>query len=168
MDYKKFADLHTYLFNEVNKAWHRRGYLTAGEFFCIIIWKSNRSKGKMKKKLQRLGDLGKVSKEITSRIYKAHTDKERLTILIDEYGFRLPIASAIAAVHSPDVFVLYDFRGRESLGIEDFGGRKDEIERYFSEYLAKAKHAVKGNAREQDAWIWGKSFYVGLRNFLKE
>lgn len=168
MDYKKFADLHTYLFGEVNKNWHQRGYLTPEEFFCIAIWKANRAKGKLKIKLRKLGELASVIKAITLDIHHADTDMIRLSLLIHKYKFRLPTATAICAVYSPDVFVLYDYRGLESLGLKDFSNRKACVLLYFSEYLRSINETVKGTAREQDAYIWGKSFYNDLKDFLKD
>ena len=67
IDYAKYAELENYLFGEVARNFHKRGYLTLEEFFCIVIWKANRSKTKIKKLLLKKGnDLCKTIKEITS------------------------------------------------------------------------------------------------------
>ena len=45
--YLKYYFLEDYLFNDVNKNFQRRGYLTPEEFFAIVIWKRNASKTKI-------------------------------------------------------------------------------------------------------------------------
>lgn len=169
MNYRKYADLTNYLFTEVRESFDERGFLTSEEFFCIVIWKANRSKGRIKEKLLRKGELGKVVKELTSDIYQESDKKEKLRILIEQWELRLPMASAILAVLYPEDFIIYDYRGREVLSLKDFSERKNQVDLYFSEYLAKAKAMAEGTTmRNKDNYLWGKSFYKSLINFLKE
>ena len=169
MEYKKFYNLDGYLFSEVTENWHQRGYLNPEEFFCITIWKANRSKTWMKNKLLKMGNLREVIKKITSDIHSSESDREALKILLEKYRFRLPMASAILAVYKPEKFVVYDYRGREILGLKDFAYSKRVIERYFNEYLFLTnKQAVGKTAREKDMWLWGKSFYNDLIDFIKK
>jgi hypothetical protein len=55
MNYLKYYDLEGYLFNDVNAAFHARGYLTPEEFFGIVVWKANRAITRIKKRLLRNG-----------------------------------------------------------------------------------------------------------------
>jgi hypothetical protein len=50
-DYRKLYDLENYLFEEVSRHFSELGYLHAFDFFCIVIWKANRSKSKIAKRL---------------------------------------------------------------------------------------------------------------------
>ena len=44
MDYKKYYNLERYLFDEVGPKFRNGGGLSTEDFFCIVIWKANRSK----------------------------------------------------------------------------------------------------------------------------
>ncbi len=67
----------------------------------------------------------------------------RLTLLLEKWHFPIPTATAILTVLYADLFTVYDIRARGELGIKDFAGRKNQAERYFSEYLPKVK-AITG------------------------
>ena len=101
--------------------------------------------------------------------YLTNDKKEKLKILIQNWKFRLPMASSILTVLYPEDFTIYDYRVRNQLDIEDFGDRKNQIERYFSEFLPKVREQGKGNnLRAKDKYLWGKSFYYGLLKFLED
>ncbi len=170
MDYAKYAHLENYLFGEVKNNFYRRTYLTPKEFFCIVIWKANRSKTKIKKRLLKLDTtLGKAIRKITNLIFKASNDEEKLKILLNEAKFRLPMATAILSVLYPDNFTIYDVRVRGQLKIRDFAGRKDQVKRYFLEFLPKVREmAGYKPLRSIDKYLWGKSFYEDLKKLLKE
>lgn len=50
MDYRAFYHLESYLFNTVRIRFLENGFLDAFDFFCIVIWKANRSKSKIARK----------------------------------------------------------------------------------------------------------------------
>lgn len=167
--FSKYAYLENYIFSEVKNNFHSRHFLTPEEFFCIVIWKSNRAKGKMKNLLLKSGNLESVIKNITKQIHDEKDNKKKLNILIEKWKFRLPMASAILTVLYPENFTVYDYRVIEQLGIKDFRDRKNQIEQYFSEFLPEVQEYGKGkNLREKDNYLWGKSFYSGLLKFLKD
>ena len=169
MDYLKYYYLEDYLFGEVKNNFQKRGYLTSEEFFCIVIWKANRAKSKIKTKLLKNGvDLKQSVKRLTNEIFKASSDREKLKVLLDDWKFNLPMATAILTVLYPKDFTVYDIRVRKELGIEDFSGRKNQIEKYFSEFLPLIKKKGKGqDLRDKDRYLWGKSFYEDLVKLLK-
>ena len=135
----------------------------------IIIWKSNRARGRIKKLLEKSGSLELSIKKLTKQIHDENDKKEKLKILIQNWKFRLPMASSILTVLYPEDFTIYDYRVRNQLDIEDFGDRKNQIERYFSEFLPKVREQGKGNnLRAKDKYLWGKSFYYGLLKFLED
>ena len=170
MDYLKYYDLEGYLFNDVNAAFNARGYLTPEEFFSIVIWKAERAKTRIKKRLLGKGsDLAEVVKNVTEDIKAAPSDESRLRVLLETWGFLLPTATAILTVLYPERFTVYDVRAREQLAIKDFAGRKNEIKQYFEEFLPKVVAITEAETlRDKDRYLWGKSSYESLREFLSE
>src|SRR6266851_3825141 len=138
MNYLNYYNLEDYLFTEVTNAFRDRGYLTPEEFFSIVIWKANRAKTAIKRKLAKRGkNLAEAVHKLTRQIHQAASDEERLRIFLSkDWAFGLAMASAILTVLYPDRFTVYDVRVRGQLNIKDFAGRKDQIEQYFKEYSA--------------------------------
>jgi hypothetical protein len=169
MDPLKFYALEDYLFSEVTAAFRERGYLTPEEFFSIVIWKAERAKSRIKRRLlSRGGDLESTIKTLTEEIHAAPTDRERLKLLLEKWNFRLPMASALLAVLYPKQFTVYDYRARQQLGMKDFAERRDVVDLYFDEYLSKvAELPYAATLRDKDRYLWGKSAYEDLQAFLK-
>ncbi|MCL4796467.1 MAG: hypothetical protein KJZ84_18025 [Bryobacteraceae bacterium] len=168
MDYVKYYHLEDYLFTDVTAAFRTRGFLTPEEFFSIVIWKANRAKTAVKRRLlTHEMPLRAAVKSLTRSIAKSDNDHDRLSILTEAWGFRLPMASAILTVLYPDRFTVYDFRACGELGLDDFSGHRDQIDKYFSDFLPKVI-AVRGptSLRDKDRHLWGKSAYQSLRRFI--
>jgi hypothetical protein len=170
MNYLNYYNLEDYLFTDVTNAFRDRGYLTPEEFFSIVIWKANRAKTSIKRKLaKRAGNLAAAVEDLTGRIYQAASDEERLRIFLDDFRIALPMASAILTVLYPDRFTVYDVRVRDQLNVQDFAGRKNQIELYFKEYLPKVAAIPEAKAlRDKDRYLWGKSAYEDLQYFLRK
>jgi len=175
MDYKKYYYLEKYIFNEVNSAFYKRGFLSAEEFFCIIIWKANRAKSNIAKRLKKKNpnlDLQTIVKNLTNNLHKKKTPKERLMYLFDEWGFRLPMASAILTVLFPNDFTIYDVRVCDTLGKYHNISNKTKKDDVWNEYVKFIKD-VKNEAmnektlRDKDRWLWGKSFIEDLEKDIK-
>src|SRR5947209_10390326 len=103
----QFYTLESYLFNTVHRRCAEQGHLGAFDFFCIVIWKANRAKTKVAKRL--LADstktLDEVVVELTKAIAAQKTPKDKMRLLMfGEIRFRLPMASAILTVLYPDEF----------------------------------------------------------------
>lgn len=168
LNYLKYYFIEDYLFREVRKNFKNNGYLSPEEFFCIIIWKSNRAKTAIKRKLLKLGSLRGIVRKLTSEIFHATGTKQKLELLIKDYKFSLPMASAILTVLYPDDFTVYDVSVRRQLKIRDFAGRQNQIERYFAEFLPSVKKIQGKSLRNKDRYLWGKSFYEDLMEFLEK
>ncbi len=163
MDYVQYANLGSYLFNTVRPRFAKQGYLDAFDFFSIVIWKANRSKSKI---ARRLDDNGKISledsvKNLTRKIHQAQTSKERLQIL-REHHFRMPMASAILTVLYPDDFTVYDYRVCDALGVSkiNYSFRNFELTwTRYQDYKTKviASTPTGLTLRERDLFLWGKS-----------
>jgi hypothetical protein len=139
-----------------------------------VIWKANRAKTRIANKLsKKSNDLNLICKEITEKIYKSSSNKERLRTLMEEYKFRLPTKSAILAVLYPNDFSVYDFRVCESL--EEYKYLKNDISDFeklwtgYCNYLREVKQYNPGktNFVDADRNLWGKSFYYELKNNIK-
>ena len=61
-DYSKYYDLNAYLFNEVSKNYQDKGYINAFDFFSIIIWKANRAKTNIFKKITKIANSSNLDK----------------------------------------------------------------------------------------------------------
>src|ERR1700733_7988774 len=108
----QFYTLESYLFNTVHRRFAEQGHLDAFDFFCIVIWKANRAKTKVAKRL--LGTtqktLDEVVIELTKNIAAQETPKDKMGLLMfGNIRFRLPMASAILTVLYPDDFTVYDY-----------------------------------------------------------
>lgn len=168
--YIQYYDLDSYLFNTVHQRFARQGYLRAFDFFCIVIWKANRAKSKIARKLlmKSVKTLDEAVIDLTKRIAAQESPKDKLRLLMNpELKFRLPMASAILTVLYPDEFTIYDVRVCGSLGrfhelthITNF----DNLWERYTEF----KSCVDANARQEfslrdkDRYLWGKSFYKQL------
>ena len=171
MDYRQIYDQENYLFNTVRPRFAEQGYLSAFDFFCILIWKSNRSKSLAPKKLLSKGytDLDAAVYALTSGLSNITSAKDRLRYLWDwgQWELRLPTASAILTVLYPDDFTVYDVRVCEMLN--DFHNLTDtsNFEKLWLRYQ-EFKRAVEQSApgelslRDKDRYLWGKSFSLQL------
>ena len=168
MNYKKYYDLEDYLFGEVRKNFQKRGHLLPEEFFCIVIWKRNASKTKIKRGIE---EINKTVQAITSEIYKSKDREQRLKILISISNMGIAIASAILTVLYPDDFTVYDYlvlgeiNREKRKKMKDFSYSKNAISEYFNFLNEIKKFAESRNLtlRDADKELWGKSFYNDLR-----
>jgi hypothetical protein len=118
-DYLSYYDLEQYLFEQVGPRFHSEHSIGAFDFFSIVIWKANRAKSKIAERLRRKAqpgeDLDAIARRLTASLYGARDACERLRLLLDEkeWGFRLPMASAVLTVLWPEEFTVYDFRACE-------------------------------------------------------
>ena len=106
LDPRRYYDLEGYLFDEVGPRFHEQGWLSAFDFFSIVIWKSNRSKSYIAKKILRIAedgsDLDAAAIQMTSAIASAGTDEDRFRVLFKGWEMPLPMTSAILTVLYPD------------------------------------------------------------------
>jgi len=169
MDFRQYYDLESYLFDTVAPRFARQGHLSAADFFCIVIWKANRAKEKIARRLLAQGyhDLDAAVHALTSGLAQRTNAKDRLRYLWEDWGLRLPMASAILAVLYPDDFTVYDTRVCGVLGEFHNLNNLVNFDNLWRGYQAY-KHAVEESApkgltlRDKDRYLWGKSFYKQL------
>ena len=174
-DYRKFYDLENYLSGEVSRRFSEQGYLKAFDFFCIVIWKANRSKSKIAKRLLSKGhsDLNSAVIALTKSLAKAENRKVRMKILFGDWGFLLPMASAILTVLYPKSFTIYDYRICEVLNDFDKLPNRTNFDSLWNGYelfvaAVKKIGPSEYSLRDKDRSLWGKSFYEQLENDITE
>lgn len=172
IDYSQFYDLESYLFTTVSSRFHSEGRLSAFDFFCIIAWKANRAISKVARRLvpdaERTSDaLERAVVSLTSSLYGLPDGESRMHVLLEEWGFRLPIASAVLTVLYPDDFTVYDSRVCDAIGFGHALANKVSFAVLWRGYLEFKAHvqeaAPKGmTLRRKDKYLWGKSFFNDL------
>jgi hypothetical protein len=175
MDYIKYFDSERFLFEDVHQRFHENHFLDAFDFFSIIIWKANRAKSKIAKRMLQENLPGERSLEarcraLTEALYSEPTPKERLRLLIKGWGFALPMASAILTVCWPDEFTIYDYRVRELLGeLPNLGSDFEAQWKFFEEYKAQVIAITEArDLRDKDRYLSGKSKANQLKNDILE
>lgn len=165
LDYLKFYDLEKYLLDEVSTRFRETGDICPIDFYLIITWKANRAKTRVRDRLNKQpGGFAEAVKGIAASLHASACPMRTLEVLMKEWGFHLPIASAILTILYPDDFSVYDIRVCEQLG-----AFKKLADRQFSDGLWKDYqrflNGVKATAperlslRDKDRYLWGRSFY---------
>lgn len=182
VDYRKLYDLEGYLLGEVANKFKVVGKLDAFDFFCIVIWKANRAKSRVAALLlKRSSDLEKAVEELTVALAKEQNRKSRMRLLVSDWDFNLPMASAILTVLFGDDYTVYDYRVCDQVGGFQQTQNRTDFEKMWSEYeeyiAAVDRTGPQGHdRRNKDRWLWGKSFSEqlerdiasGFKNILRE
>lgn len=177
MDYLEIYNLEVYLFNTVRQRFKEQGYLSAFDFFCIVIWKANRAKSKVAKKLLKNGhsSLDEAVLDLTQGLSSLSSAEDRLRYLWDwgQWEFYLPMASAILTVLYPEDFTIYDVRVCEALGAYSELRNITKFEKLWPRYMA-FRQAVEQSTptdlslRDKDRYLWGKSFSHQLTTDIQQ
>ena len=171
LDYLRYYHLETYLREDVRSRFRAEGALSAFDFFSIVIWKANRAKSKIAHRLSKkaeLDDLDQVIGRLSKSLSEAETPKERLRILIEDWGFLLAMASAVLAVLWPDDFTVYDVRTCNELGkfhqLTNWT-RFDKIWPRYEEFREAVRSAGPDglSLRDTDRYLWAKSSATQLQ-----
>lgn len=165
IDYRKYYFLETMLFPELRRIFQRTGELTPENFWCILIWKANRAKAYAKRRLTKNGKTFAESvTELAKSLHGAQSCRRRLEILMMEWGFKLPTATAILTVLYPNYFTIYDSRVREF--VTEFDHLKtlkfgDDLWNDYKAFVnaVRAMRPSQLRLREKDRYLWGRSLF---------
>jgi hypothetical protein len=170
-----YYDLERYVFQTVADRFHQFHELCAFDFFSIIIWKSNRAKTHTARRLLKNfpeRSLEEIVQQLTSALHDASDRKARLEVLINDYGFLLPMASAVLTALWPEEFSVYDIRVCEQL--RDFyklgwNTKIDELWGGYERFVKCVGDAVPGrlSLRDKDRVLWARSAKDSLRQNLR-
>lgn len=151
-----------YLLDEVGPRFHTTGKIEPVDLFLIFSWKANRAKTKMRDKLKKLakGNFNKATASIAAALSSAKDDKERLAILMRNWKFRLPMASAVLTVLYPDEFTIYDILVCKELKLK-YRPQMHFSEKCWTEYqhfkdLVCEKTPAHLTLREKDRYLRGQ------------
>ena len=166
-DFVRIANLEKYLFENVGKTFRDKGKLSPLDLFLILHWKSRRAKNKNRDKLKmKSGSFGKATKQIAASLQKANSPEERLRVLMEKWGLRLPTASAILTVLYPEHFTIYDIRVRDQLGLDRMRESYSAAHwnTMWDSYLQFKNMVIENTPsnlclRDKDRYLWGKSLY---------
>jgi hypothetical protein len=174
VDYRQLYNLESHLFDVVGPRFRENNRLDAFDFFCIVIWKANRAKSRIAKRLLGMGagDLDEAAGRLTEGIAVRPEPEEKLRYLLEVWGFQLPMASAILTVLYPDEFTIYDVRVCDSLGAFHHlanVSRFDRVWQGYKEFLARVRETspIDLSLRDADRYLWGKSFHDQLRGDIE-
>jgi hypothetical protein len=161
-------DAEWYILHDVRWAWHLRGWLDATEFFSIVNWKARRANTYVAKRLLKHGkthDLKDAVRRLTSAVHCAQP-LERLRILMEDWGLRLPMASAILTVYDADEYTVYDVRVTSQLG--QYVGLADrpwspQLAEAYQSFVRAVRQAVPGiSLRDADRVLFSRSAWSEL------
>src|SRR5262245_38348898 len=175
IDFRAYYDLESYLFGTVSQRFADTKTLSAFDFFCIVIWKANRAKSRIARRLlthKNYPDFDTAVRALLAQIATVPHPKDKLYVLFEIWGFELPTASAILTVLYPEEFSVYDYRVCYSLG--DFHkltnkSRYESVWDGYVSYLAAVKRRTPDGLtlRDKDRWLWGESFCRDLEQDLQ-
>lgn len=172
-DYLKFYHLEQYLFTEIGPRFAETGTISPADFYMIVIWKANRAKSHIRKRLnEKNGGFCVAVSNIAARLGAAPEARKRLEILMKDYGFFLPMATAILTVLYPKEFSVYDVRVCEQLkGFKELAHLQfsDRLWQGYQRFLKAVNLAAPNNLslRDKDRYLWGKSFFESVENDLR-
>jgi hypothetical protein len=160
-----YYHLEDYLFIDVHERFHSQGWLSAFDFFSIIIWKANRAKSLIARKLLNhvdgVTDLDAIVYFLPNVLYKAVENKECMRILMGDWQFALSMASAILSVLYPEEFTVYDYKVCNELAFPALKNDytfSEELWASYSSYCeeVRAKAPQNLSLRDKDRFLWGK------------
>ena len=177
-DYLRYYDLESYLFDVVRNRFQAEGCLSVFDFFCIVIWKTqHRVKSIIAQRLlsqSHTKTLEEAVHVLTRGIANCPTPPEKFKYLLGEdWGFRLPLASAILTVLYPDDFTVYDVRVCEQLrNFQKLANWEYSTKLWNSylEFVAMVRSQTPSglSLRDKDRYLFGKSIYDQLMRDIEQ
>lgn len=173
-------DLEGFIFNDVAGRYHAGEPVSAFDFFCIVIWKANRAKSKIAKRLlakSGASDLDLAVATLIREVREAPSHEERLRVLISDWGFLLPMASSILTVFYPEDFTVYDYRvvaqlRKDNRGeFQQLGHQKfDRLWGGYLKYVSAVRESVPDplSLRDKDRVLWARSFRADLEEAIRD
>ena len=166
MNHIKYYNLEEYLFQDVGPRFRKTDTLSVEDFFCIVIWKANRAKTKIKKRLSAKSTLSGSVKELANDIVCSNNPEGKLEVMVKKWKFGLPMATAVLTVLYPEDFTVYDYRVREQLKLDNVYGVKKYF-KYFLPAVRKYSEFRNESMRETDKELLGKSFFDDLQKLVR-
>ena len=165
-DYLKFYDDEQYLLTEVRERFQKTGELQATDLYMMLIWKANRAKNYHRDRLKHLvptGSFQDAANAVASSLHTCTSEKERLGVLMNRWGFQLATASAILTILYPDEFTVYDYRVHDELCMGKDLSQRGFSDSLWSEYVAfresvRRETPLHLSLRDKDRFLIGRSY----------
>ena len=173
-DYLKYYDDERYLLEEVGPKFRVSGSLEATDFLMILVWKANRAVTHHIRRLRKLGNcsFAEATGRIAASLHSRSDRKERLQVLISDWEFALPTATAVLAMLYPHEFTVYDIvvceQLRHAYKPNLYAGDSwwDEYESYHNKVVASTPSEFC--LRDKDRYLTGQSYYKWLQDMKKD
>ena len=190
-NYLKYYLLEDYLFNEVSiNLQDKKSFLRSEDFIAIVIWKSLRTKGRVKKSKISAENIKEVHSIISNiSLENPSTQKEDIKKLDDLPLIGIPMASAFLTVRCSEYFTVVDIRAKTSLakyitdkedlndkevrskfkdlfGADPASSPKAYLE--YCEYCRNEARRIKVSLRNFDRMLWGYDFYRDLKKLAEK
>ena len=165
----------THLFPKLSQTFADTGTIDPEALYLVLDWKAPRARTRHRDRLARIaGSFNVAASRIAAELWAATADPEKqLAILLNDWGFRLPTATAILAVLYPETFTIHDIRVCNRLG--DFHKLGDvkwssKAWQQYQRFVASVRGAAPEelSLRDSDRWLWGQDKRQALLKELSE
>lgn len=165
MTYRRYANVETNLFPLIAAQFNKTGKLDPVDFWAILSWKANRSKYMHRDRITRTDlSFAEATSIIAASVHGAQTAKDRLAVLMVNWSFKLPTATAILTILYPDEFTVYDVRVCNMINAFHSIKQRRFSDKLWDDYQAFKSAAIAAapaglSLREVDHYLWGKSWH---------
>lgn len=167
-DYLAFYDPEAYLLR-AGRRFRETGDLDVRDFYMILIWKANRAKIYHKSRLTKIaGSFDGAVKRIASELLNAREPRIRLALLMENWKFALPTATAILTILYPEEFTVYDYRVCAELN-RTYRPWVEFSDKLWEEYCQFKRSVLDStpaglSLRDKDRWLMGRSFRMQVES----
>lgn len=174
IDYLRFYSLEAYLFEDISPRFAETGRLEPMDLLAIGEWKAARARSYLVDRLVSVGE-GSIDRGVQAVAAAASLENQpenRFKMFFGEFGFRLPMASAILTVLDPANFTVYDQRVCNQLGRFHELANWVNVENTwagYQEYRTAVREAAPSGLalRDCDRWLWAKDLAEGLDDVIQ-
>lgn len=162
-------DLEGYLLEVVSTRFAAKQTLDPFDFFAIVIWKSNRSKTKIR---QGLAAAGLSVEALMRQVGQAGSPEAKMGVLLAVHGIGLSIASAILSVCYPEEFTVLDYRAwktLQQLGVAGLPAKPPHNVPTYLQYCGVCRDLagrVGLSLRDLDRALWARSWERDLLRLI--
>lgn len=174
MDFVRYYNLESYLFEDVAPRHRATSQLSLFDLLSIIQWKSIRARTRELDRIKTIGDgdVDEGAKRIGLALAHDKPSEERFMVMIRDYRYWLPMASAILTVLDEESFTVYDQRVCAELGGDFYklANRRKAATLWpaYQDYMHAVREATPTglSLRDCDRWLWARNAARGLEQVI--
>ena len=123
--------------------------------------------------LKKAASFREASDRLAFELHAAKTAQDKLELLMDAWGFPLPMATAVLTVLYPEEFTIYDVRVCGQLNDFRYLSQRRFSAALWDAYCrfvdaVRAKAPTGFSLRDADRYLWGQSMYMDARRFIED